>query len=122
MGGCGGGVWGVWQWVWGVEFGVCGNGCGVCGSGGVVYGVSALHVLSSLSLSEPTLRLVLNDIAPYCVVTWQSVTSDELPELNGPEDDAMYIVVWQEVEGEAPRSNTSSFPFDITTNVILLTP
>ena len=95
---------------------------GGCGSGGVVYGVSALHVLSSLSLPEPTLHLVLNDIAPYCVVTWESVTSDELPELNGPEDDAMYIVVWQEVEGEAPRSNTSSFPFDITTNVISLTP
>lgn len=96
---CGGGVWQWWCGIW-----------GVCTSRAV------------LSLPEPTLHLVLNDIAPYCVVTWQSVTSDQLPELNGPEDDAMYIVVWQEVEGEAPRSNTSSFPFDITTNVISLTP
>ena len=71
---------------------------------------------AALSLSEPTLRLVLKEGAPYCVVTWRSVTFDQLPELNGPEEDAVYSVVWQEMGGGASRSDNVTF--DINRNVI----
>ena len=64
---------------------------------------SALTLACLLS-AVPELLLVLEELTPMCppslLVTWQPVTPDYSSQLNGPEDDTEFIVMWEKVGGD----------------------
>ena len=55
---------------------------------------------------------------PSLRVTWQPVTSDLLPQLNGPEEDTVYLIVWEEME--TGSGGNQSVDFNISNNVSVI--